>query len=853
MFKIAARNFLRNWKISVLVILGTMIATMLIVGALSLNDSVNSWFEKKIENNFGKIDLILKDKSDSFFFPKPLDVKFVSEYLEKMKKEKIVKDYTYAALVSARVKVNKQFFDIFAIGYDDDFIRFTQKNYNGVVISRDFVKTLSLTQNSTVTLITMSGKHIIKIDYVGLQEFNFRGETAMTNGSVFMPWSLIKKYRLYTFNAPNIFFISLSLPVEKHRDIAEKISKDLGVRVVATKYELRYSPLNKVIGYLFLGFSGFALLSSFLFISNFFGVLAEDRRRTFGILRAIGFSKFQIASVLFVEGTMYLIASAGVGAFAGIYFGKYLLTLVNRIPAVLASETALTEKISHVITLKTIFVGGIFSIILPVLILLMRSKSFSKLSPVVLLSDAEILPRKFLKYLFLLLPLITLSVDPYYALIVSIMIIPIFLKNNLLQLLSGSLVLVLSYFILGTGGRWGYLSRAGFFLIGSVYIVFGLVPYLKKYLKRYIKVSTILALSYIEKQKWRNFVVFLVYSVITLVILLTAVLPTSIFTYINNKLQTGILGYNFLIVENPLKIFFSGDYYTKNSEFTSLFEDIVNIQLVNGKVGSKEGVFILSNEEILKSLKLGNKNIEAKLYDVVGSSRVFSKKGMVDVILKGVLPGISGKVKETFNVIDTYDPRELVVPFDGIILYDKKISGSLRGYAGIVRNFEAAKKAKNIVYERFDGPIFVTEELDKIFSSIRHFVNIAIQLFYFGFVSGFSGLTIVSIKNVYSRKRIVGSLKAIGVMKKEIFGFFLLEALIIVTMAILTALIAATFITIDLTSVITSELPDFSIVIPWGQLSLIIIGVYAITIIFTLYPANLAQKINPSDAIRVYD
>ena len=51
-FKIAVRNFLKNWKISILVILGTMIATMLIVGALSLNDSVDNWFNEKIENNF---------------------------------------------------------------------------------------------------------------------------------------------------------------------------------------------------------------------------------------------------------------------------------------------------------------------------------------------------------------------------------------------------------------------------------------------------------------------------------------------------------------------------------------------------------------------------------------------------------------------------------------------------------------------------------------------------------------------------------------------------------------------------------------------------------------------------------
>jgi len=85
MIKIAFRNFFSNFKLSLLVILGSMIATMLVVGALSLNDSVDSWFNSKLRNNFGNIDIVAKDKSDTFFFPKTLNVEQVEKYLNKYK------------------------------------------------------------------------------------------------------------------------------------------------------------------------------------------------------------------------------------------------------------------------------------------------------------------------------------------------------------------------------------------------------------------------------------------------------------------------------------------------------------------------------------------------------------------------------------------------------------------------------------------------------------------------------------------------------------------------------------------------------------------------------------------------
>ncbi|APT72391.1 ABC transporter permease [Thermosipho sp. 1063] len=851
MFKIPFRNVIKNWKKSLLVILGSMIATMLVVGALSLNDSVNNWFANKIKNNFGNIDIVAKDKSDTFFFPKTLNITKISKYLDKLKEKEKIKDYTFVNLISTRIQFDEKFIDVFAIGYDKNFFNFSKKIVNGVIISKDLAGTLNVKKGDKINLITLNGKKVVEINEIGAEEFNFRGETGMTNGSIFLPKDLMLNLKIYTYKEPNTVFISLKSPIKNHLKISAEISKLTNLRTTPTKYNLRYSPLNKVIGYLFLGFSGFALLSSFLFVSNFFGVLAEDRKKVFGTLRALGFSKYKIGGLLFLEGAIYIIFSSLIGATLGILFGKYLLSLVNKAPEILSSNTMIPEKITFFITTKTILLGISVSIVVPLLLLIFRSISFSKLPPVVLLSNTEILPKKKYLYFLLFVGLLTiLNFNRFYFLIFLILTLPIFIKKNYILVISGISAILLTLLQIGTGVNWDYLIRSIIFLIASIYLVFSILDILKSILKKFHSITSILSISYIEKQKLRNYVVFLVYAIITLVIILTAIIPTSIFKYINQKLNTGILGHNFIIIENPLKSFLSFSNY--DEEFKSMFKNISKIQLVNARKNGKHLVVILASENICKSLKIKGKDIpKLKLKDGLGNKNIL-KNGTNTILLTGILPGISARFNETFNVVDTYDPKELLVPLDAIFVYDKKISGALTGYAGIIKE-KFAEKAKKIVYEKFDSPLYITEELNKIFSGIKYFVNIAIQLFYFGFISGFSGLTILSLKNVHERRRIIGALKAIGVNKKIIFKSFLTETFLIVTIAIITAIFTNIFITLDIFKMISSEIPNFKITIPWGQISLVLLGIYLITTIFTIYPANLAQKIKASEAIRVFD
>lgn len=157
-----------------------------------------------------------------------------------------------------------------------DFRQFIGKNINKVTISSDTAESLGLSVGSEIEIVTAQGSYKVKIEALGEQELNFRGENGSANGTIFLPESLFNKLGIYPLKAPNVYFASTNLPIDSHGIVAQELSKEGSIRVKTAKYDLQSSPLNKIIGYLFIGFSGFSVLSSFLFISSFL-VLSQKR------------------------------------------------------------------------------------------------------------------------------------------------------------------------------------------------------------------------------------------------------------------------------------------------------------------------------------------------------------------------------------------------------------------------------------------------------------------------------------------------------------------------------------------------------------------------------------------------
>lgn len=878
--KIAFRNFAKHWKIGLLAILGTFVATMLLIGGLSLNDSVNIYLKQKITKNFGKIDLVIKDKSDTIFLPKAINSDKVEIALKQFGE---VTDFVPVKLAQITAKIGSKYVDMYAIAVSEKFRKYVGKSVEKITISSDTAQAFSLKIGDEIEIISSKGSFKVKIEMFGKDELNFRGETGSSNGTIFLPESLFEEYGIYPLKEPNAYFVTLDLPVEEHEKFAEKLKEVEGsIRTNAVKYRLATSPLNKIIGYLFIGFSGFSILSSFLFIASFFGILAEERKISLGVLRAIGYSRAQMFWILFLEGLAYLILSEIVGAIAGVGFGRYLLYKVNSFQRTDELFAFVQDKIPFNIKFLSVIFGIFIAAIVPMIILTCKSIEFSNISPSILYGGRNIEGKKrskafnalaILVVILFLFVLYRTSLN--YFLLGILSLIPIIInfigeinRKNIVTFVYGLAILISIVPLLSSGTAKDFLIRSGFVLIGSIYSIFGLLPYLKLLFEKFKSIHIVLAISYIEKYKKRNFIIFVVYSITLILILVSAIVPTSISKYIESKKEEGAFGYNFIIIENPIKSFFGSYKYLNDEEFKKKFEKLVPIQLVEvSKLGEKRKYsFIISSQEIFEKLVLPSEKLMKDLSKInpkeIPDKSIYISKNFADVdkgtsltlTIKGILPGISRKLTESFVVQGVYDPTEALLPMDGIIIWkDKKIFGSISGYVGVIKDKNKALEAQEFVTRKFDAAVYLTAEIEKMYTAIDNLVTLSLQLFYLGFFAGFAGLAIITFRNVYARKKDIGMLRAIGTDGNTIFKMFIFEGLIVVFVATIVAVISSIFVINDLIKFVSPLLPSFKIVIPYGKVLLTLLSVFGLTTVFVSIPADLSRKIPPSEAIRVFD
>ncbi|MFN6991195.1 MAG: ABC transporter permease, partial [Fervidobacterium sp.] len=669
--KIVFRNISKHWKIGLLAILGTFIATMLLVGGLSLNDSVSNYLNNKIVKNFGKIDLVIRDKSDTIFLPKSLKVESIETLLRSQPE---VTDFTPVKLAQIRARIGKKYVDMYAIAVTPEFERYIGRKIDRIVVSEDTVQDFDISIGDKIEIITSKDTFYVTIEELGKNELNFRGETGSGNGTIFLPESLFDEYRIYPIKEPNTFFVTLNIPIYEHERFSEKLEKiDGTIRTRAAKHRLATSPLNKIIGYLFIGFSGFSVISSFLFIAAFFGILTEERKNSLGVLRALGFSRRKMFFILFLEGVFYLLLSEIVGALAGIGFGRHLLKIINSFQRKDELFAFVQDTITYKVSVLSIIYAIVIAAIVPIFILTIRSFEFSNASPALLYSGRsfEELPKKKICFkniaitIFISLILLLLyRVSVQYFLVGLLAIVPLYYRKSLISLVYGSSIIMAILPILSTGAGREFLLRSGFTLIGSIYIVFGFLPYMKGFFEKFKSIPVLLSIAYIERHKNRNFAMFMVYSVTLILILVSAIVPYSISRYIEGRKEEGAFGYDFIIIENPLKTFFGSYKYLEDDSFISKFESLVPVQLVEGKFPNDNNtyVFILTNERVLDKLVLPSEKLMKQLKEIESSKiedrslfisnkveilRNVKTNGEVEITLKGVLPGISPKIRET--------------------------------------------------------------------------------------------------------------------------------------------------------------------------------------------------------------
>jgi putative ABC transport system permease protein len=121
-----------------------------------------------------------------------------------------------------------------------------------------------------------------------------------------------------------------------------------------------------------------------------------------------------------------------------------------------------------------------------------------------------------------------------------------------------------------------------------------------------------------------------------------------------------------------------------------------------------------------------------------------------------------------------------------------------------------------------------------------------------GLIVGIAALGVISARSVVERRQQIGVLRAIGFQKRMVQASFLIEASFISLVAIVVGtalgLICANNVISDAATQPTWG--DITFVVPWLELAVVFIAVYAAALLTTYGPARRAAGTYPAEALR---
>ncbi|RKX37167.1 MAG: hypothetical protein DRP19_02085 [Thermotogae bacterium] len=820
--KIVIRNFIKSWKSTLLTICGAMICSALVIGSLSLNDSVSSWNQSKIQNNFGRADAYVISRSSSMFFTPPIQ----PDSIERLRRLPVVENIIAVNQENGRVEFEDQSLECLVIATDsEELSKFSltdlQLGINEAIVGKSLAHRMKISPGDEITIITPQKKLAVKVSQIGKEGFlNFRGNTGTLTGTVF-----VNKLQ-FNQAAVNRLYLSYSVPLDQHNAIFDYEIPN-SVRIVNMKSNLINSPANKSLGYLMIAFSSLSILSASFLVVVFSSSLANERKRTYGILKVLGVSK-RIPIIFVLEGLLYFLSAAVVGIFVGLFVGSYLLKSFTELSSGFLRGTPISlEGISYHVSPTTILIGTAIGILLPIFIILFRAVKiyFEPAS----LSMKESVEEKvsFRKRLTLLFPFF--------------LGIFLFLGNFLLWKQKLEEPDIYYFFFRGLV-HFTAVSLLVFSLISLLRITF-----VKLGANRGMALS--LGLTYVERFPRRSILIGIMFSLIIFVMVILTCVSFNVTTFLKEKTRTGLFGYDFLVMGNPLKLAFQNELPVNEKLITPAKASVAKFE----SNSSSEAIIFVDDsflENVVVSFE-GSKEWRQLLKEpntvVVGTNTAISLlKGTVTSFLPF---GGSGNV--SFNVVATFDPRDIVLPIR-YIASSRNLPSNINTIQVLVgrvtpQNVQAVKRFYS---SQLHFPVYIREELLKLFSGIEKLISISSFILYFGLISGLSALSLYSFRAYILRRRTIGMLRAIGMKSKDIFYAFLTESLALVSVGVVIGIASGLLVSKELVGIMFSLFGSGNFGVPIHQILGVLVITYGLSLITVLVPAILSARLSPAESLR---
>jgi len=551
-WKMAWRNLRSQRRQTLLTIAGGCIGAALIMASIiffqSFDESGSRWLKK----HYGPIDWELRPPNNNPFFTSE-ELPSIEQLLKpnKLQQLPVVTFETRVSKVDGNLQTVRTGMRYLGIGLD--FLQastFDKENSlwnlslspNQIVLSDAIAKPLEIIEGDTVALTDAKGeKHFYQVRKIVKEEgiSGYRGSTS-TEGTLLIGLSDARQLAGIPIHTITSIFVGTT-------DKSLKKAEPSHFPIPAPLFEVReqkqldfnqVQQMKKKHGFTFVLCSITAILAGALLMIQILLMLADARKESTALLRAIGFQRRHTQTFFLIEAFLINLLSTGVGIALGIPLGSGIILLFgwlnrNLIFAYSAHSVAITPYIS----LGGILLTGAIVLTLLMLTSVIACYKLGNLKIVATLRGENIKaePRRVFWYAGIRIGLTLCS-----AVILGIHIVQLVTGKGIAILTtSGNTSTIQSAYVLAL---W-FLSS-----ISLLYIIVQILPYIQKLLKPLLnrlgigEAAQILAFRYPAGNYRRTFVVTLLFSCCFMLLTLIIIITQHNYREIEQKSYT-VLGY----------------------------------------------------------------------------------------------------------------------------------------------------------------------------------------------------------------------------------------------------------------------------------------------------------------------
>ncbi|HOO31619.1 MAG TPA: FtsX-like permease family protein [Thermotogota bacterium] len=951
---IALKNLFRRKAQTLLIILGSMVGTAMITGSLGINDSMKFMLFSQTNRNIGETDLIVYKGNLPSQTHDPFEKGIVlqdfssddnSNLIQRLKSE-LHTDFVSEIYVmdinifhgtnTISSIIDHSTVKIIAFDFNHPGIFPIDKGITADVIIDNTVFNLNSGDKSVISISKSTGKTLeIFNKKIPLSNYIFSNEELLRL-NVFDSHTEQKKcvymdldyfYRLFPEkeNRLNSILISntgdwMNGRVLSARNINLFNQMNLQKRefhILDIKNEEIDDAGQANIGYVFLFLSFFSILAGLFLIINTFNMLAKERAKELGMLRAIGFLRRDINKLFFLEGIFYTIFSSGLGVLCGMFVSKYILgnitqyafSLSNKfLDAIGSAVINITDipEFKFYISPDSILISYIAGIVISMITIYFFSRKISNFNivnaikgideekekktrlknifmyllsftGVVLTLYGNLANSTNLSYLGISLFLLTVALLLFYFtkkrkmnMIISVILynFPIILLLYLSFRMNIDLELFpLQYLLLIIEKSLSILLALSLLCLNNLVLLRILLTktHISKLFKPYVLK---IGIAYPENERRKTALMIAMYSLVIYIIVLVSVIPYTQQKGIERSKDTIFWSYNAFVPD----IF--------NSTSDELKNEIKNQSFIEN-VNELYTAILIENTDLPQQIFIADEqlHIDADIGTWYGKKSITS----VDDALESMYQNKNQYIVLTNETaLEKSDEREIELNKElnaeqlGIFVFN-----NISFFQGIVSNNKELFKDSNIIKYLFvkikgenQSEISKNKELFKAYAEKQNiFVitdddvieisNVAIMgmiqilngFLYFGMIIGIIGISITMYRAFLERKKVIGMLKAIGFTSKEIFSTFLFETTIIVVIGLFIGILSG----ITTSSLFNALLSDVGapggniLAIPWLVLGRTVIIFYICSLFSTFIPSFQASRLNPAEALKYYE